>query len=185
MRHIRITKPRLGGFMAIALVGSTAIGAFAFFAATGTTTTHVTTGGAPTTWSFSNVSECATSCDSGSPATGGAITPGVNSDEIDFQVDNTAPSTETLRNITASATTDAQGGIFDVKSSAFVDTCLASWFTAAFETTTPGYLPLSVPSNTVTAAGNMYLLVSMPANTSVDQSACENLEPQITLTATG
>jgi len=182
-KRVLVTKRRGAAFIATAATLATAVGVFAYFLATGTTTTHVTTGGAPSTWSFTNVSECATSCDSGSTATGGALTPGVNSDEIDFQVDNTASSATVLDTITPSMTTDAGGGIFDVTSNAFVDTCLASWFTVTFKTTTPGYLPVSVGSNAVSAAGNMYVLVSMPANASVNQSGCENLEPQVTLTA--
>jgi hypothetical protein len=182
-KRVRITKFRLGTFGAMTMTLALAAGVFAYFGATGTSTTHVTTGGAPTTWSFSNVRACATNCDSGSTATGGPLSPGVNSDEIDFQLDNMAPTTEVLNNVTPSMTTDVNGGIYDVVSNAFVDTCQADWFTLTFETTTPGYLPLSVPSNTVTAAGITYVLVSMPANSTIDQSACENLEPQVTLNA--
>jgi hypothetical protein len=90
MRRIRITKPRLGAFAALSLITATAVGVLAYFGAVGTGTASVTTGSAPATWQFIGITNCATSCASGSSATGGPLSPGVNTDEIDFDVKNTA-----------------------------------------------------------------------------------------------
>jgi hypothetical protein len=184
-RNVRVTRLRAGAFLAVAAIGATAVGAFAYFLGTGTGTGSVSVGSAPTEWAIS-VTACPAACADGSTATGGALTPGVNSDELDVSVQYLGSGTVTLQSVTGAMTADAGGGVYDLNSHASADSCLASWFavgSAAPYTAEAGAPPVSGLSHGNTWHG--YVVVTMPANASVDQSACEGLQPQVTFTAAG
>jgi hypothetical protein len=171
-RRIRVTKIRLGAFGALTMTLALAAGVFAYFAATGSTTTFVSTGGAPSTW--------VVHVDQINPAQPGPITPGGSPEGLYVEVTNGAATTQTLNAVTATVNADANGGIFDVKSNASVDTCLASWFSVSVSLN-GNALPMAIPAGG--AIGNDILVdISMPAS-GTNQSACENLEPQVTINA--
>jgi len=176
-KRIRVTKIRLGAFGAVALLAATAVGVFAYFSATGTGTTFVTTGGAQSTWAIS--------LDAVDSALPGPVVPGGAVEGLYILVTNTAANSESLNALTAGLTTDTAGGVYNVASSAFVNSCQASWFTVSVATF--GALPRVVAAGATyqgaISNGDPEVYVSMPANNGTDQSACENLEPQVTINA--
>jgi hypothetical protein len=129
-----------------------------------------------------NFDRCPTDCGTGFGGTGEALTPGVGSQEVTFDVTNHTSSAESLTGVTAAMTTDAAGGISNGYSpgSPFVDACQASWFSLTVYGT--GALPASIPAGETYKAATgdtLAVVISMPANDTVNQSACENLSPEV------
>ena len=75
-------------------------------------------------------------------------------------------------------TQDANGGVFDTISQTYVDACQASWFVSN-GTISGGWTPPLVvqPASPATVNATVY----MPANATVNQTACAGLSPQFTV----
>jgi|SRR5579863_455767 len=116
------------------------------------------------------------------PPTGGYLAPGSGVTDTDnITVINNGSAAATLNTITYVVTTDANGGVFDTITQAFVDTCKASWFNVIDG---DGGIPLPhtfSPGAGLTAAA---IFVSMPADSVDNESSCMGLNPQVTISVT-
>lgn len=113
-------------------------------------------------------------------ATGGPIAPGVGTASMPLTVTNSTTHSESLTALNFAMTTDSSGGVFDVNSGTYVDACKAIWFSAGGGTggvTLPDALAAGA-----SLSGAAAVEVTMPANTTTDQGACEGLQPQVTVT---
>ena len=120
--------------------------------------------------------------------TGGPISPGVGTETFDWSATNNTSGSETVGSLTASIVSDANGGVYNTTTSSFVDTCLASWFTLNLPIGTsvlPGSMGAGVVFSPETNPNVGPITLTMPANASVDQSACEGVAVELSLTATG
>lgn len=170
--HVRPRKPRLTRHKKIfllalitpLLIGSSAMAYFALNQAT----SHVNVA-APPNFMISIA-----------PPTGTPLSPGNGTETVLFSVINQQPAAQTINTATYALTTDANGGIYDTNTSAFVDTCDASWFTVSGTLGDGITLPLTVPGNDPIYTGT--ITVTMPDNPTIDQSACEGLSPQVSVT---
>jgi hypothetical protein len=187
-RRIRVTRWRLASFLAILTAGATVAVVFAYFGALGSANTDNTnspkTVTLASTWSFVNVNGCTTTnCASGG-VTSTALSPGSGTAYVDFAIQNTGTSTVTLNGVTASIPTDSSGDIFNVASGTptALTGCLGSWFNILSNATN---LPQAVPAgeyyvgnstpastNPPSGSSNAYATITMPANTTTNQSAC-------------
>ncbi len=136
--------------------------ALAYFTSTGNGTGNATVG-ASTDWLVTTQAP-----------TGGLLYPGTGTDTVDYTVTNQSTGYQELNGTTAALTTDVGGGVYDTTTSAFVDGCLASWFTVTNTTV----------SGDVAAAGSLSSNVTIALNDSgTNQDTCENLTPQVTVSA--
>jgi hypothetical protein len=109
--------------------------------------------------------------------TGDSLLPGAGSNVFAYHVKNAGSGSQQVTTITAALKTDAAGGVFDTKSNSDVDTCKAAWFTVV---NAPGTLP------DVLAAGGVHegsATVTMPANLTENQDACQGLTPEVIVSA--
>lgn len=162
----------IGGVLALPVIGVSA-----YFLATGLGSGqgHFVTGSAPTfafTVTLSNPHE--------NPA-GTALTPGSGEQDIDVAVSDTTGTVQQIDAGTVSLDHDGAGGVFDTVSSAYVDGCQASWYTASLSY---GGSPMTFPFPVPTSGAGFTVVVTMPANAVTNQSACENLDPQVTVSLT-
>jgi hypothetical protein len=108
--------------------------------------------------------------------TGGSLYPGSGIDTVGYHVKNTSAGAQSVSSITAALTTDANGGVYDTTSSAFVDGCKASWFTV---TNSPGTLPDDLAGGTTHSGSATIALTDSGGN----QDPCQGLTPQLTVNA--
>lgn len=144
-----------------------------------------------TAWAFFNLDASGNSYVEVAPAspwvvtvaapTGGFLSPGSGTDTDTFTIINNTANTQTLNTVTWSLTTDANGGIFDTITNAFVDGCQVSWFSLG-----GGDGGILLPHSFATGTGitGGAVTVTMPANTTVNESACMGTNPQVTVSAT-
>lgn len=167
-RRLKLTKLRLGAFLAAVLVGSTAVAALAYFATrgTGSSAIIVTNGGTPAPVAITL---------SLGYQTHPALTPGGAGDTIAVSAanPNSVPVTFAL---TPVMRTDGTG-IYDTTSSAFVDGCKVAWYTAVLTTGGTDSLAAHATSTQVDT-----LTVSLIESGGV-QDACENLSPEVDISA--
>ncbi len=95
---------------------------------------------------------------------------------VGFTLINQLGYAQTINAETYSITTDAAGGIYDVNSNAFVDGCLASWFTLIGQDGGTA-LPVTLQPGQSIQGGTM--TVTMPAAPTVNQSACAGVAVQV------
>lgn len=112
--------------------------------------------------------------------TGTPLSPGNGMETVLFSVINQQPVAQTITTATYALTTDANGGVYDTNTNAYVDTCQASWFTITGTLGSDITLPLTVPGNDPIYTGT--ITVTMPTNTTTDQSSCSGLAPQVSVT---
>jgi hypothetical protein len=86
---------------------------------------------------------------------------------------------QVLSSIGVAMTTDAAGGIWDtgLTTPAFNDACKAAWFNVVY--TPVVVLPTNVAAGAVISSEQA--VVTMPTST-INQSACENTSPGVTIT---
>ena len=151
-----------------AIVFLTAGAAFAYFTLTDSGTGYVTDD-PPATFTITLTAP-----------TGGQLAPGNGViDSIGFTVTNATSTAQTVNNETWALTTDSNGGVYDTLTSQYVDGCQASWFTVV-----GGDGGVALPHSLAAGASldNGGLTVTMPADAGTDQSACQGLDPQVTVT---
>ena len=151
-------------------MGVGSVTALAYFLTRGTATTSVTApiSGAPPPVAFTL---------STSTAAPGPLTPG--GAEVEYNIAGTNPSsTPIVFSMVATVKTDGTG-IFDTLSHAYVDGCLASWFTAVIGE--PGGFTYSL-AGSASGVGLDHVTISM-SNPNTDQSACEGLSPEVDIAA--
>jgi len=161
-KSISRTKKIVGVGVAVALTLGLAGGAFAYFKSTATNTNaYVTVGSAG--WSITSVS-----------TSGGPLYPNAGTEDVYFNVNNTGGGAQLLSSVGVSLTTDSVG-VYDANTAKFVDGCLASWFNVTEVAGAPGgtYGP-----GTVTPTYEF--AITLP-DSGTDQSACEGLYPQLTI----
>lgn len=170
-RHVQRRAPRLSHRkkfwlllvgLPLLMVGS----AYAYFAIN-QATSHVNVASAPDF--FISIAQ----------PTGTPLAPGVGSETVLFSVVNQQSQPQTLNGETYALTTDLAGGVYDTNTNAFVDSCLASWFTI---TGTPG-TGVTFPT-TLQPGGAIYtgsITVTMPADPNDDQTSCAGLAPQVSV----
>lgn len=112
--------------------------------------------------------------------TGTPLSPGNGTETVLFSVINQQPTAQTINTATYALTTDSAGGIYDTATNAFNDNCLASWFDITGTLGAGVTLPLTVPGNDPIYSGS--ITVTMPANATTDQTACEGTSPQVSVT---
>ena len=145
------------------------VGALAYFLATGVGSNNYaapTVSGAPV--------DTITITQNGT--VGPLLSPGGGADTVNYSVANPNASGVSFT-LHASLITDGTG-IWDANTSAYNDACKASWFAISQDSTGPFTLAANAadtPEMTVT--------LSMPANATTDQSACENTRPTISVVA--
>ena len=145
--------------MAIALGGGVA---YAYFTAAGTGTGQATVGTSGT-WDVAQDGLAV-----------GAMTPGGATSSVTFSITNAGTVDQSYTNLTASV--DADGGEVTHLGTP-VTGCLAVWFTAVAQAPSPGVGSTIAPG----IAASDVVIVTMPANTAVNQDACKNVAPDITL----
>ncbi len=111
--------------------------------------------------------------------TGGPISPGAGTETVVATLTNgyAAPTQLTTLSVVLAHLNGCctDGGIYDPVTNAYIPTCLASWFTLT--SNVAGGLPAVIqPGGHVTA-----VITTSLTNENVDQSSCENTQPQINL----
>ncbi len=166
MRKLFTTRQRIGVVIATVVAVLTVGGvAFAYFTSTGSGTGQAQVGTA-TTWTVTQGSES------------GTLYPGQGTATINFTVKNTGSGNQAVTAANATLGTDGSGNITQNNGSP-VPGCLTTWFTVPSVTTT---LPTAsvAPGNTTTIAVSLQL-----NDAAVNQNACENTNPDVTLHITG
>lgn len=115
-----------------------------------------------------------------SSCTGTALTPGYGSETCAFTVANPATAgSQSFGTAGVVVTHASTGGVYNKDAdTGLVATCKSTWFSAVV-TTTP--TPHSITGGSSATGG--VVTITMPANTSVNQSSCETVHPKITVTA--
>jgi hypothetical protein len=154
--------------IAVLVAGAIALGgagaALAYFTSSGSGTGNATVG-------TSTAFVVATSA-----PTGGLLYPGTGDDNVAYTITNPAGSgTQNLSTTSAALTTDTNGGVYDTKTSAFNDSCLASWFTVTNNAPTYGEI-----ADGASVSGSADIVLN---DVNVDQDACQGVYPQVTITA--
>ena len=110
---------------------------------------------------------------------GTPLTPGGPQQEVPFTVTNNTSQPQTLSAESFAMTSDTAGGVYDTVTNQYVDTCLASWFSVSGG---DGGVPLPkvLSQGQSLTAGLVFVTMS---NSGTDQSACVNLQPQVTVAA--
>lgn len=174
-RHGRHAAPKKGhkkrrwlgaGIVVPVLMGGAAFGYFEANLATG----HVDVATPP---SFTvNVSD----------PTGTPLSPGSGTETVSFHIINQLNHAQTINGETFAISTDSAGGTFDTLTNTWNDNCLATWFDASTSNSGGVTFPTVVQPNQ--ALINGVIIVTMPANITVDQSACVGTEPQVSVALT-
>ena len=160
--------------LAVALLFVGGGAAFAFFS--GNTATTKATVASPSTFTI----------DLDQTPTGGPLTPGGNAETYGWSIYNNTSSPKMMSAITASVTSDAAGGVYDMNTDTYNDGCLASWFVATVNNTGLGF-PFMLNGNGglegPTAPGDPNALaVEMLPGPMTNQDACKGVAPQIVMT---
>lgn len=111
--------------------------------------------------------------------TGTALSPGSGTETVLFSVVNQV-NTQTLNSATYALTSDTAGGIYDTVSNTYIDSCLASWFDVSGTLGAGITLPMTVQAGQAIYTGS--ITVTMPADPTDNQTACEGLSPQVSVT---
>lgn len=141
---------------ALALAG----GAFAYFTSTGSGTGQAAVGKAGA-WTITPGSSS------------GTMYPGQGSTTIPYTVTNSGNGQQELNGTAASVVADSSGNV--EQKSASVTGCQASWFTA---TNTPPAAADLAPNGTATGSVSVKM-----ADATTSQDACQNVTPDITISA--
>lgn len=161
MKRFR-SKKAVAVLVAGAIVLGGAGATLAYFTSTGSGTGNATVG-TSTDWSVSVAA-----------GTGGPLYPGAGTETIGYTVTNPGTGQQELNATSAALTSDVAGGVFDTNTSAYVDTCLASWFTVTNTTVSGDVAPAGSLSSSLTVVLN---------DSGTDQDACQGIAPQVTVSA--
>ncbi len=110
------------------------------------------------------------------PPAGTPLSPGSGSEVVGFTLINQLGYAQTIHAETYSITTDPAGGIYDVNTNAFNDSCDAVWFTLMGQDGGT-VLPVTLQPGQSIQGGTM--TVTMPANATVNESACAGVAVQV------
>jgi hypothetical protein len=165
LRKLIIGKRRiavLGTVLAFVVVSAGA--AFAYFTSTGSGTGSASVGQAGN-WTVTVSSD-----------TSGKLLPGSGTEKIGYTITNPNKGSQAFSTVTATVNADGSGNVLGANGTP-VAGCLASWFTADAGTTTPP-AGTSIPKNGSATGTVTVTMLDEPVN----QDACENVSPQITVT---
>jgi hypothetical protein len=179
-KRIRVTKVRGGVFGAVVMTLALAAGVFAYFGGAGSSgnVPGVAIGGSGGTFTVT-----AAYTSTGSTT----VTPGAGAMVFAVTVTNSTASSLTLDAVNGTIVATA-GNVYNVATSSVATGCLATWFTIQSPTGTwlinsgQTSLPHALNNTSAnTAIGTLTL--TMPADSSDNQSVCEGVIPQISVTA--
>jgi hypothetical protein len=165
MRKLFSTKKRIVATVGTAaLVAAMATAAFAYFTSTGTGSGYATVG--TQGWSVSNVS-----------TSGGPLFPNSGSENVNYSLTNTGDASQTPTSLVVTVNTDGGGGIYNLNTSTWNDSCLAGWFSVTNDLN--GYVGVSIGAGATVSDYSTITLVDSGGN----QNACQGVAPALTITA--
>jgi hypothetical protein len=163
---MKVKMPRKRVTVVVATAMALALGggiAYAYFTAAGSGTGQATVGTSGT-WTVAQTG----------PAVG-LMTPGGATSAVTFTITNTGDADHSYTTLTASVNADVGGAV--TEGGTPVTGCLASWFGAVAQAPVPAVGSTIAPFGTASDV----VVVTMPANTTVNQDACKGATPDITL----
>jgi hypothetical protein len=151
----------------VAVIVVSASAAFAYFTSTGSGTGSASVGSAGN-WTVTVKGDAT-----------GKLLPGSGSENVGYTITNPNNGAQSFTTVTATVTADpATGDVLNTNNNNTpVANCLAAWFSADAGTTTPG-AGTSIAHNGTATGTVTVTMTDEPTN----QDACENVDPQITVT---
>jgi hypothetical protein len=166
VRRLFIGKRRIavvGTMVAIIVVSASA--AFAYFTSTGSGTGSASVGSAGN-WTVTVKSDAT-----------GKLLPGSGTENVGYTITNPNKGAQSFTTVTATVNADNNGDVTDTTTGASAAGCKAAWFTADAGVTSPP-AGTSIPKNGTATGSVTVTMTDEPTN----QDACENVDPQITVT---